>query len=128
IGMIVIVAAVILIQESYDTSASRKMDWGGILTLSAGMFSLTLGLIQANDEGWTSMYILTLFLVSLVAFIAFVWIEFKSKEPMLPLWMLKIWPFTAGSVTLLIVGFGLMCEAFLMVFFLTQVHGYSEVK
>lgn len=66
--------------------------------------------------------------MALVAFVAFVWVELKSAEPMLPLWMLKIWPFTAGSAALLMVGVGLMCGAFLMAFFLTQVLGYSELK
>lgn len=57
VGIVVVAAAIFLIQESYDASAGRKIDWAGIASLSVGMFTLTLGLIQGNDEGWGSMYI-----------------------------------------------------------------------
>ncbi|HEX7066002.1 MAG TPA: MFS transporter [Bacillales bacterium] len=128
VGIVTVTGAYFLLKESYDSSAGKKIDWGGISSLSAGMFALTLGLIQANDTGWTSAYILTLFAIAFISFVVFIQIELKSAEPMLPLWMLKIWPFSFGSATLFVVGVGLMCGSFLLAFFLTQMLGMSELE
>jgi hypothetical protein len=39
-----------LVKESFDPTASKKIDWFGMIFLSIAMFTVTLGLIQANDK------------------------------------------------------------------------------
>lgn len=57
IGLVCVILISFLIKESYDPTASKKIDWFGILFLSVAMFTITLALIQANDKGWGSVYI-----------------------------------------------------------------------
>lgn len=128
IGIVTVLLCIPLVKESKDPTASKRIDWLGIVTLSITMFCLTLALIQANDKGWTSSYILTLFAVSLVSFVLFFLIEFRSTEPMLPMWLFKNIPFTAASISLFMVGIALMCGVFLLAFYLTNVLGMSELK
>jgi len=78
------------VEESYDRTATKKIDWAGILTLSLGIFCLTYALVQANDEGWTSAYIRNLFIASFILLLLFIIAEKKQKEPMLPLSLLRI--------------------------------------
>lgn len=128
IGIVAIVLIPILVKESFDPTASRKIDWLGIVLLTASMFTVTLALIQANDKGWGSFYIITLFSVSLLCFIAFYYTETKSSAPMLPMVLFKNIYFCTTNISLIILGAALMCGVFFTAFFLTQVKEFSQLK
>lgn len=127
LGILCILLTTKFISESYDSTANKSIDIGGILTISTAMFTLTFALIKASEKGWTSSFILSLFAVSLIAFILFVIIELKSKNPMLPLSLFKILPFTSGSIALFLLGLGMMSGSYFLSFFLTQVKELNQL-
>lgn len=116
-----------LIKETYDETAQRSIDWLGMITLSISMFCLTFALIQGNDEGWRSAYILCLFGGSVLSLILFIVIEARTSAPMVPLWILRIVPFSASNLSFLMVGIGLMSGVLLLAFYLTGILGMSEL-
>ncbi|MCU0662405.1 MAG: DHA2 family efflux MFS transporter permease subunit, partial [Myxococcota bacterium] len=128
IGCVTLVMTALLIEESRDPTASHIIDWPGMLALTAGSFALVYGLIKANDFGWTSITILSLFFMAAVSFVLFAVVEMRSKEPMLPLEMLRSLPFSASSITMFFLGVGTMNGVFFLSFFLTQVMGMTELK
>jgi predicted MFS family arabinose efflux permease len=99
-----------------------------MISLSLGMFCLTLGLIQANDKGWSSTYILTLFIVAFLSLTAFYISEKVVKEPMIPTSLFKNPYFCSNNGSLVILGIGLMCGVFFMSFFLITVMEMSQLK
>lgn len=127
IGIICILLTLKYIGESFDPTADKSIDIAGIITISSAMFCLTLALIKANDKGWTSTFILSLFAISAVSFILFVIIQMKGKSPMIPLSLFKILPFTSGSIALFLVGLGMMSGSYFLAFFLTQVKGLDQL-
>jgi EmrB/QacA subfamily drug resistance transporter len=128
IGLLSLVLTQFLIRESKDPTASHRIDWSGMFSLTAVAFSLVYGLIKANDLGWTSPTILALFACSALSLGLFVLAEMRSKEPMLPLGMLRSLPFSAGNATLFVLGMGMMNGVFFLAFFLTQVMGKTELE
>jgi EmrB/QacA subfamily drug resistance transporter len=128
IGIVAIVLIPMLVKESFDPTASRKIDWLGMILLTASMFSITLGLIQANDKGWGSLYIITLFTISILCFITFYFTEKKTSDPMLPMTLFKNVYFCTTNISLMILGAALMCGVFFTAFFLTQVKEFSQLK
>ncbi|MCB2307355.1 MFS transporter [Clostridium estertheticum] len=128
IGCICIILTMKFIKESYDPTASKNIDFGGIITISTAMFCLTLALIKANEKGWTSSFILSLFAISAIALILFVIIELKVKEPLLPLSLFKSVQFTNGSISLFLLGLGMMSGTYLLSFFLIQVKGLNQLS
>lgn len=128
IGITVFILGNLLLKESFDSSVTKKIDWPGMGTLSTGMFALTLALIQSNDKGWFSIYILSMFALAVASLAAFVVIEMKSEDPMLPMQMMKIKPFMAGSVTLFVLGMGIMGGLFLLSLFFINIMGMSELS
>lgn len=70
--------------------APGKLDIAGILTLTPG---LVLGLLATSWGGgvyaWGSPVILAMFAVSALLLIAFVWIETRAENPLIPLQMLR---------------------------------------
>jgi EmrB/QacA subfamily drug resistance transporter len=127
-GIIALILSAVLLNESYDNTASRYIDFPGMIAISVSLFTVTLGLLQAPEKGWTSSYILVLLAVSIVSLIVFIFIEFRSKEPMLPLWLMKIRSFSAASITLVFGTAGLMAGSFLVAFYLIRVMEMSQIN
>ncbi len=128
IGIVAVILAAVYIKESYDPTATKRIDWAGMVSISIAMFAITFGLIKVTDLGWTSATTLSMFALFIVSLTAFVVIERKSKEPMLPMWLLKILPFDAASMTLFVFGAGIMAATFIMSYFLTQILGLNTLQ
>ncbi|HDR8161718.1 MFS transporter (plasmid) [Bacillus cereus] len=125
-GIITILLTAILIHESYDETASKKIDWVGMSLLTVSMFTLTLALIQVNDYGWTSTHTLSLLTLGIITLVSFFIVEAKTDEPMLPLWLFKIRAFSAGTIGMFILTIGMVVIAFLVTFYLTMMLGMSQ--
>lgn len=127
LGIIAIILCTILLKESFDTTASKYIDFPGIITISVAILSITLGVMQAPDKGWNSGYTITLLITGIVSLIAFIAIELKSKDPMLPMGLLKIRSFSAASVTIVFITCAMMAGSYLASFYLIRVMGMSQV-
>src|SRR4029450_8171967 len=64
IGVLAIVLALRVMPETRDPEAGTEVDWWGMITLGAGIFCLTYGLVEANDRGWGSPEIVSLFVAA----------------------------------------------------------------
>jgi pimeloyl-ACP methyl ester carboxylesterase len=63
----------------------RRVDWAGLVTFSGALFLLVLGLLRGNDEGWASLPIVAELAGAAALLAAFLVIERRVAEPMLPL-------------------------------------------
>jgi EmrB/QacA subfamily drug resistance transporter len=93
IGVAAIAITYAKLRETRDPNASR-IDWGGLVTFSTALLLLVLGLLRGNDEGWGSTLIVSLFAGAGVLMAAFLAIESRVKEPMLPLGLFRKPAFT----------------------------------
>src|ERR671931_189585 len=83
VGVLGIFMALWAIDETRDTSEVQRLDLPGLLTSGIGLFALTYALIEANNYGWTSARILSLFAVAAIAIVVFVALELRQRAPML---------------------------------------------
>jgi EmrB/QacA subfamily drug resistance transporter len=93
IGLAAIAVTYLKLRESRDPNAT-KIDWPGVATFSGALFLLVLALVRGNDEGWGSTLIVSLFAGAAVLMIAFIVLEQRVSEPMLPLGLFKRPSFT----------------------------------
>jgi len=93
IGIAAIVITQTKLRETRDPNAS-SIDWGGLVTFSSALFLLVLGLLRGNDEGWGSTLIVSLLTGAGALMTAFILIETRVKEPMLPLRLFRKQAFT----------------------------------
>lgn len=126
-GIISLILSAIFLKESFDETATRTIDFGGIITISISMLTLILGLVQGPDKGWGSMYILSLFLIAIVSIVLFAIIEVKVKEPMLPIQLLQSKYFNGASITMIFMTAGMMAGSFLISFYLTRIMKLSAL-
>ncbi|HEU4881168.1 MAG TPA: DHA2 family efflux MFS transporter permease subunit, partial [Longimicrobium sp.] len=104
----------------------RAIDFAGAgllaLTLSAAILAADLG---GATYGWTSPVILGLAAASLVALAAFIAVERRAAEPVLPLRLFRERSFTISSMVGLIVGFAMFGSVTYLPVFLQVVNGAS---
>jgi EmrB/QacA subfamily drug resistance transporter len=93
IGIAAIAISYLKVRESRDPNATR-VDWPGVATFSAALFLLVLALVRGNDEGWGSTLIVSLLAGAGALLLAFLAIERRVAEPMLPLELFKRPAFT----------------------------------
>jgi EmrB/QacA subfamily drug resistance transporter len=127
IALLAAVAAVRVIGESRADGKTRYDIPGAVLS-TAGLVSLVYGFTKAVTDGWTATATLTLISVGVVLLAAFVLVEIRSANPLLPMRII-LERNRGGSylaATLLVVGIFAMF-IFISYYFQT-ILGYSAAK
>src|SRR5659263_56621 len=106
----------------------QSFDIPGALALFIGMVSLLLALSEGQEKGWGSIFIIFLFVSSLVFFTIFVLIETKTKQPALDLRHFKNKQFAAANISALISFMAMFSVILLMPFLLLKKLNYSPEK
>lgn len=102
------------------------IDYVGIALVSVGASGMILALSWAGNEyPWSSPVIIGLFAVSIVLLAAFVLVERRATEPMLPMRLFRNSVFTVCSILSFIVGFALLGVMTFLPTYLQFVDGVS---
>src|ERR1700722_17352365 len=83
VGVALSAVAIRRLDESHGPE--RGLDLPGVRPASAGLFGLVFGLIRAQTIGWAAPEVLLSLAAGVVLVIAFVVVELRSKDPMLPM-------------------------------------------
>src|SRR5712691_10582043 len=128
VGVVGVLAARILIDETRDTSRDQRLDLPGLLTSGIGLFALTYALIETNDHAWGSTRVLTLFAIAVVALTSFVLLELRQRIPMLDLSLFRDPAFSGANAVMFLVGLAMFGIFFYNSLFLQNVLGYGAIK
>ena len=115
------------LRESRDPNATR-VDWGGVATFSGALFLLVLALVRGNDEGWGSTLIVSLFAGAAMLLAAFVAIERRVAEPMLPLDLFRVPSFTGVQLAAFAVSASAYSLFLYISLYLQGYDGYSPLQ
>jgi EmrB/QacA subfamily drug resistance transporter len=115
------------VTESRDPGAPR-VDWLGQATLAGGLFLLVLGLLRGNEDGWGSTLIVAELAGAAVLLIAFVAVEARVKEPMLPLRLFRNPSFTGAQVAAAAISATFFAVFLYTTLYLQQVLGMSPIE
>jgi MFS family permease len=114
IGALALAVTQLKLRETRDPNATR-IDWAGLISFSGALFLLVLGLLRGNEEGWGSATIVSLLAGAAVLMAAFVVIERRVREPMLPLDLFRRRSFTGVQVA----AFAVSASMFAIYLYLT---------
>jgi EmrB/QacA subfamily drug resistance transporter len=109
-------------------AAMARLDVPGLTASALSLFALVYALIEGSDKGWTSPLIMGAFAVAAVALAAFLVIESRSAQPMIPLPIFRNTPFSGGIGTNMIWAFGVLGIYFFTSLYLQQYLGFSPTK
>src|SRR3954468_8653295 len=127
IGIAALVVTFTKLRESRDPNATR-VDWPGVATFSAALFVLVLALLRGNVEGWRSTPIGSLFAGAVVLMAAFIAIERRVKEPMLPLGLFKRPAFTGVQIAAFAVSGSMFALFLYLTLYLQNYLGLSPLQ
>jgi EmrB/QacA subfamily drug resistance transporter len=127
---IAIVAALLAIKFVHESKASgnNTYDIPGVVTATAGLFSLTYGFNEAATKGWSSTSTITFLVVAAVLLVVFVAIEAKVANPLMPLRVVTERNRGGSYLGSLVVGAGLFSMFLFLGLYLQVILGYSPLK
>lgn len=129
IGALVLALAPRIVPESRSESAAAGgYDAQGAVTITLATIALVFTLIQADSWGWTSGRTLAGFAIAIVLFAAFVAVERRHEDPLVPLRIFSNRSLAASDATMLVVAAALFGVFYFCTLYLQQVLGFSALK
>ena len=127
---IAIVAALLSIKYVHESKAGgdHSYDLPGVFTASAGLFALVYGFNEAATKGWSDTTTLTFLGVALVLLAAFVLIETKVANPLMPMRVVTERNRGGSYLGSLVVGAGLFSMFLFLGLYLQTVLGYTPLR
>jgi EmrB/QacA subfamily drug resistance transporter len=115
------------VEESRDPHP-RGIDWPGQMTLTAGLGLLVLALLRGNEDGWASTLIVAELAAAAVALVAFVLVELRVREPMLPMRLFRDATFTGAQVAAFAISASFFALFLYTTLYLQQILGLSAIE
>ena len=114
------------VPETWDEAATGAPDWAGGALASVGLAAVAYALIEGGGEPSGSE--LAVGAVGVLALVAFLVVEARQDEPMLPLALFRSGQFSGANATTFAVYAGLGAAFFLVVLQLQLVLDYSALE
>ncbi|MBA3390640.1 MAG: MFS transporter [Rubrobacter sp.] len=112
------------VPESRDPDA-RSLDLPGAILGTLGLGGVVFGLIESQSNGFGDPLVIGSLVLGTLALVAFVFVELRSREPMMPLSLFRSRNFSGANLLTLLLYAGLGGALYFFPFTLIQVHGYS---
>jgi EmrB/QacA subfamily drug resistance transporter len=85
-----------------------RIDYIGAILIVISLGALMLALTRGPTDGWTNTWVIQLFALALVTGLAFLFVEAKVREPILPLGLFKIPAFSTAMISSFIISMAFM--------------------
>ncbi|MDX2138177.1 MAG: MFS transporter [Chloroflexota bacterium] len=95
------------VPESRDNTLTGSLDIPGALLATLGLAGITYGFTEAPSQGWTQPVVLIALVGGIAALVAFVIVEARSREPMMPLRLFRSRTFSGTNLLTLFLYAGL---------------------
>ncbi|HEY5351573.1 MAG TPA: MFS transporter [Streptosporangiaceae bacterium] len=131
VNLPVSVAAVALTLAAFGADrrqAAARFDLAGVLAFTAGAAATTVGLVRASTVGWAAGQTVGLIAAGLAAFVVFVLIESRARQPLLQVSLLRRPAFAAVMIAALLLNAAAFAYLAYSSLWLQTVLGLSPVE
>jgi EmrB/QacA subfamily drug resistance transporter len=129
VGAIALATLIIGFPSRRRAAGKRRIDWYGVAAIVAAVVPLQIGLTWAGiTYPWASPQVIIALGLSAAMFVAFVVIERRAPEPLLPLDLFKNQIFTAASIASFFIGPLLLGLSVYLPLFVQGVAGQSATN
>ena len=125
-GVVCLALTYFRVAESRDPHP-RRIDWAGQALLCTSLFALVFALLRGNADGWGSTRITASLSIAAVLFVAFLVVETRVSDPMLPLSLFANRTFTGVQVAAFAISSSLFAVFLYVTLYLQGVLGLSPV-
>lgn len=126
LGAVAIVASVLLLKDTVVTHAKLTVDWLGIAAMAIAVSGLTLIVGLAGTRlSWTSPGILALGALTVAAAIAFIIVETRARDPIIPMHLFRSRIFTIATGLGILAALGMFSAVAYVPTYLQMVFGIN---
>lgn len=126
VGALVLIAGALWVRES-RTGAGRRLDLPGAVLVTTGLATFAYGVVQTEQSGWADPATLVPLVGGLVLLAAFVAVESRTREPLMPLKVFRARAVSAANVTLFVIGSATFSSWFFMTLYAQNILGYGPL-
>src|SRR5665648_656221 len=128
VGTLGVILALTLLRSLHTPRTRAALDWPGVAFVSAGLFCLTLAIIQGNEWGWISGAVVGLCVGGGALLAVWIWWELRTTSPLFDLRLFRDRTFAAASTAIMTVDTAMMGTMFMLVIFMIAMMDYSELR
>ncbi len=128
IGVATFVAGRALIRADNGLGLEHGVDWVGSLLVTASLMSAIYAIVEVPTHGWTSSYVLAIGGVAAVLMAAFLTLEARIENPIMPLRVLRLPGLVNASLVRGFLVTGMYSTFFLGTLYLEHVRHYSALE
>jgi EmrB/QacA subfamily drug resistance transporter len=128
VGVAAFVLGQALIRTDSGLGLSRGVDWLGSLLVTASLMSAIYAIVEATNDAWTSSSVLWFAGLAVLLMGAFLALEARIQNPILPLRILRLPGLVNASVVRGFLVTGMYSTFFLGTLYLEQVRHYSALQ
>ena len=124
VGAVALAVIAIVLHDDPAERREHRIDYEGAAALTVGAGMLTLGLTWGGTQyPWSSWYVIGSFVAGVVGVIAFIAIERRAVEPLIPLRLFRNGIFRSSVAMSFLVGVAMFGTIIYVSLFLQVVHG-----
>ena len=127
-GLLSIVAGYYILPRTKSQAAAAPLDAFGLITMIGATIALLLALSMGQEEGWSSRFIVGLFIVAAILTALFLVAETRVKQPFLELNYFRNANFTIANILIFLRVFAFRGASFLVSLFLQKALNYSPTQ
>lgn len=128
-GIVTLLMAIeMMMKDAPHKLIKKPFDFWGFSFLTLFLVGVLLGVSKGSKEGWTSLFIMSCFVISFLGFIGFMLVETHIDNPIVDLSLFKIPTFATASIITVARSIGLFGSIFLIPLFVQQQMGYTAMQ
>lgn len=128
IGIVALIMLWFKVEETSDPNNDQPLDFPGAIVIALGLLLLTFGFLREPAKGLYHWQVLGSLVSGISLLLLFVWIEYKSKNPMMPLRLFSNATFSGANLLTFFLYAGLGAGMLFLTLNLVQAQGYSQFQ
>jgi EmrB/QacA subfamily drug resistance transporter len=128
IGAVTFVLGRALIRADRGLGLQHGVDWAGSLLVTASLMSAIYAIVEATNHGWGSSRVLGMGVLAAVLMAAFLALEARIQNPIMPLRILRVRGLVSASIVRGFLVTGMYSTFFLGTLYLEYVRHYSPLQ
>jgi EmrB/QacA subfamily drug resistance transporter len=130
IGIAVLaLSGILLPKDDNNRGQSSRVDYPGVVSITGALVLLVYAIVTANEAGgWLSLQTASLITTAIALFGAFLAIEKRSSDPLIPLRIFRTTNLLASNVVMALLGAAWIPMWFFLNLYLQQIQGYGPFE
>jgi len=128
IGVAVFALSLRLVPDTHNAPANPRLDFAGAATITTSLILAVYAIVNGNDAGWISPATLGLLGIAVGLFVAFIAIEARVREPLMPLALFRLRNVATANIVGVLWAASMFAWFFLSALYMQQVLGYEPFK